>query len=322
MSTEAAAAEKPKRNYNALFGLTLLALLVLLWVILSLSTSSFASANNISNLLRQGSMIAILAVGQTFVIITGGIDLSVGAVVGFATVIAAMLINAGIPVFLAILITLLVGVAIGLFHGFGIVKMGLPPFIITLATLTSLRGIGLLMTNGNSISINNDAFQEFSRNSFLGVPNLFWMVILVGIPAYIFLHHSRWGRYLFSVGSNAEASRLSGVNVQRTIYMAYTLSGLCAAFVGVLLASRIGIGNPTQAEGWELQAIASSVIGGTSLFGAVGSVHGPLLGAFILATINNGANLLNVNAFWQRIITGALIIIIVYFDGLRRRGSK
>ncbi|TPK62334.1 ABC transporter permease [Mesorhizobium sp. B2-4-19] len=322
MSTEAIPAEKPKRNYNALFGLTLLALLVLLWVILSLSTSSFASANNISNLLRQGSMIAILAVGQTFVIITGGIDLSVGAVVGFATVIAAMLINAGIPVFLAIAITLLVGVAIGLFHGFGIVKMGLPPFIITLATLTSLRGIGLLMTNGNSISINNDAFQEFSRNSFLGVPNLFWMVILVGIPAYIFLHHSRWGRYLFSVGSNAEASRLSGVNVQRTIYMAYTLSGLCAAFVGVLLASRIGIGNPTQAEGWELQAIASSVIGGTSLFGAVGSVHGPLLGAFILATINNGANLLNVNAFWQRIITGVLIIVIVYFDGLRRRSGK
>ena len=322
MSTEVIAVEKPKRNYNALFGLTLLALLVLLWVILSLATSSFASANNISNLLRQGSMIAILAVGQTFVIITGGIDLSVGAVVGFATVITAMLINAGVPVFIAILITLLVGVAIGLFHGFGIVKMGLPPFIITLATLTSLRGIGLLMTNGNSISINNDAFQEFSRNSFLGVPNLFWMVILVGIPAYIFLHHSRWGRYLFSVGSNAEASRLSGVNVQRTIYMAYTLSGLCAAFVGVLLASRIGIGNPTQAEGWELQAIASSVIGGTSLFGAVGSVHGPLLGAFILATINNGANLLNVNAFWQRIITGVLIIVIVYFDGLRRRGGK
>ncbi|MET2830217.1 ABC transporter permease [Mesorhizobium shangrilense] len=322
MSTEAIPAEKSKRNYNALFGLTLLALLVLLWVILSLSTSSFASANNISNLLRQGSMIAILAVGQTFVIITGGIDLSVGAVVGFTTVIVAMLINAGVPVLLAVLLTLLVGVAIGLFHGFGIVKMGLPPFIITLATLTSLRGIGLLITNGNSISINNDAFQEFSRNSFLGIPNLFWMVLLVGIPAYVFLHHSRWGRYLFSVGSNAEASRLSGVNVQRTIFMAYTLSGLCAAFVGVLLASRIGIGNPTQAEGWELQAIASSVIGGTSLFGAVGSVHGPLLGAFILATINNGANLLNVNAFWQRVITGALIIIIVYFDGLRRRGSK
>ena len=321
MSTEAIAVEKPKRNYNVLFGLTLLALLVLLWIVLSVATPSFASGNNIANLLRQGSMIAIMAVGQTFVIITGGIDLSVGAVVGFATVVVAMMINAGFPIWLAILVTLLVGVAIGMFHGFGIVKMGLPPFIITLATLTSLRGIGLLMTNGNSININSDTFTAFSRNSFIGIPNLFWMVILVGIPAYIFLHHSRWGRYLFSVGSNAESSRLSCVNVQRTIYMAYTLSGLCAAFVGVLLAARIGIGNPTQAEGWELQAIASSVIGGTSLFGAVGSVHGPLLGAFILATINNGANLLNVNSFWQRIITGALIIIIVYFDGLRRRGK-
>jgi ribose transport system permease protein len=322
MSTETLPAEKPKRNYNALFGLTLLILLVALWIALSLATSSFASEINISNLLRQGSMIAILAVGQTFVIITAGIDLSVGAIVGFCTVIPALLINAGFPVMVAVLATLLVGVAIGVFHGFGIVRMGLPPFIITLATLTSLRGVGLLMTNGNSISIKSDAFQQFSRNSFIGIPNLFWMVILVAMPAYIFLHHSRWGRYLFAVGSNPEAARLSGVNVPRTIYMAHILSGLCAAFVGVLLASRIGIGNPTQAEGWELQAIASSVIGGTSLFGAIGSVHGPLLGAFILATINNGANLLNVNSFWQRVITGLLIIVIVYFDGLRRRGSK
>ncbi len=321
MSTETLPAEKPKRNFNVLFGLTLLLLLAALWIALSLATPSFASEINISNLLRQGSMIAILAVGQTFVIITAGIDLSVGAVVGFCTVIPALIINAGWPVWAAVLATLLVGVAIGLFHGFGIVRMGLPPFIITLATLTSLRGVGLLMTNGNSISIKSDAFQEFSRNSFLGIPNLFWMVILVAVPSYVFLHHSRWGRYLFAVGSNPEAARLSGVNVPRTIYMAYILSGLCASFVGVLLASRIGIGNPTQAEGWELQAIASSVIGGTSLFGAIGSVHGPLLGAFILATINNGANLLNVNSFWQRVITGLLIIVIVYFDGLRRRGK-
>jgi ribose transport system permease protein len=220
------------------------------------------------------------------------------------------------------IITLLIGVLIGAFHAFGIVRMGLPAFIITLATLTSLRGIGLLITNGSTISITNEAFTNFSRADFLGVPSLFWMVIVVAIPAYVFLQLSRWGRYLFAVGSNSEAARLSGVNVNRTIYLAYILSSTCAAFVGLLLASRIGIGNATQAEGWELQAIASSVIGGTSLFGAVGSVQGPLLGAFILATINNGANLLNVNSFWQRIITGALIIIIVYFDQLRRRGSR
>ena len=312
----------PKRGMSILFSLTLLGLLLFLWLLLGFATNSFWTPNNISNLLRQGSMTAILAVGQTFVIITAGIALSVGAVVGFVSVILAWLLAAGLPVWLAIILTLLMGVAIGSFHAFGIVRMGLPAFIITLATLTSLRGIGLLITNGSTISISNDAFTDFARADFLGVPSLFWMVIVVAVPAYVFLHLSRWGRYLFAVGSNSEAARLSGVNVNRTIYMAYILSSTCAAFVGILLASRIGIGNATQAEGWELQAIASSVIGGTSLFGAVGSVQGPLLGAFILATINNGANLMNVNSFWQRIITGALIILIVYFDQLRRRGSR
>ena len=236
---------------------------------------------------------------------------------GFASTIAG-----------AVAISLGIGIFIGLFHAFGVVQMGLPPFIMTLATMYALRGIGLLITNGATISITNDAFTGFSRQSFLGfpwtdggwfeIPMLFWMVILVAVPAYILLNQSRWGRYLFAIGSNKEAARLSGVNVNAMIYLAYVLSAFCAAFVGVLLAMRIGIGNPTQAEGWELQAIASSVIGGTSLFGAVGSIHGPLIGSFILTTINNGANLLNLNPFWQRIITGALIIVVVYFDSLRR----
>ncbi|QFY62275.1 ABC transporter permease [Rhizobium grahamii] len=313
------AAPPPRRKVNILFGLTLIGLLAFLWIVLGFVTVSFWTPLNISNLLRQGAMTAILALGQTFVIITAGIDLSVGAIVGFCTVILAWLLQAGFPVWASILITLLIGVGIGVFHGFGIVKMGLPPFIITLATLTSLRGIGLLITNGSTINIVNEPFTNFARADFLGVPSLFWMVILVAVPSYIFLHLSRWGRYLFAVGSNREAARLSGVRVNGIIYMAYILSATFAAFVGVLLASRIAIGNATQADGWELQAIASSVIGGTSLFGAVGSVHGPLIGAFILATINNGANLLNVNSFWQRIITGLLIIVIVYFDQLRRR---
>ncbi len=321
-SVDAAAAKaaKGRRNYNFLFALTLLGLLLLLWAVLAVATPNFLTDKNISNLMRQGSMIAILAVGQTFVIITSGIDLSVGAVVGFSTVVIALLLQAGVPVWAAILITLLVGLGIGLFHGFGITKMGLPPFIITLATLTSLRGIGLLMTNGSTISIENEAFTQFATKDLFGIPSLFWMVILVAVPAYVFLNHTRWGRYLFAVGSNPESARLSGVRVNRVIYLAYALSSIFAAFVGVLLATRIGIGNATQADGWELQAIASTVIGGSSLFGAVGSVHGPLIGAFILATINNGANLLNVNSFWQRIITGGLIIVIVYFDQLRRRG--
>ena len=313
------AATKRRARIGTLLSLTLVALLALMWVVLAFSTTSFWTYNNITNLLRQGAMIAILALGETFVVITAGIDLSVGAIVGFSSVIIALLLTNGFPIWAAIIITLAAGFAIGVFHAFGISRLGLPPFIMTLATLTALRGVGLLITNGATISITNDQFTGFSRGDFIGVPNLFWMVVVVAVPGYVFLHQSRFGRYLFAIGSNTEAARLSGVNTTRMLYIAYTLSALCAAFVGILLAARIGIGNATQAEGWELQAIASSVIGGTSLFGAVGSVHGPLLGSFILTTINNGANLLNVNAFWQRIITGVLIIVIVYFDGLRRK---
>lgn len=315
-----ASAEIPRRRieFSRLLDLTLVLVLVAMFVALWIATQSFMTPGNISNLARQGAMFAILAVGETFVIITAGIDLSVGAIVGFITVIMALLLQSDVPVALAILACLLVGAGIGAFHAFGIVQMGLPPFIITLATLTSLQGIGLLMTNGATINITVDAFTGFSRGEFLGIPNLFWIVILVAVPAIIYLHQSKYGRYLYAVGSNPEAARLSGVNVKSVIYTAYILSAVCAAIVGVMLSARTGTGNATQANGWELQAIAASVIGGTSLFGAVGTVWGPLLGAFILATIRNGANLLNVNSFWQYVITGALIIIIVYFDGLRR----
>jgi len=318
---------------NLLLGLTLLLLLMAMWFALSIETTTFWTANNMANLLRQGAMIAILAIGETFVIITGGIDLSVGAVAGVISMAVAWLLTHDLgfasSIAGAISISLAIGVFIGLFHAFGVVQMGLPPFIMTLATMYALRGIGLLVTNGATISITNDTFTGFSRASFLGfpwtdgswfaVPMLFWMVVVVAVPAYLLLSQTRWGRYLFAIGSNKEAARLSGVNVKAVTYMAYIVSAFCAAFVGILLAMRIGIGNPTQGDGWELQAIASSVIGGTSLFGAVGSVHGPLIGSFILTTINNGANLLNLNPFWQRIITGLLIILVVYFDTLRTR---
>ena len=318
---------------NLLLGLTLLLLLMAMWFALSIETTTFWTSNNMANLLRQGAMIAILAIGETFVIITGGIDLSVGAVAGVISMAVAWLLTHDLgfasSIAGAISISLAIGVFIGLFHAFGVVQMGLPPFIMTLATMYALRGIGLLITNGATISITNDTFTGFSRASFLGfpwtdgswfaVPMLFWMVIVVAAPAYMLLSQTRWGRYLFAIGSNKEAARLSGVNVKAVTYLAYVVSAFCAAFVGVLLAMRIGIGNPTQGDGWELQAIASSVIGGTSLFGAVGSVHGPLIGSFILTTINNGANLLNLNPFWQRIITGLLIILVVYFDTLRTR---
>src|ERR1700688_1477584 len=210
-----------RARIGTLLSLTLVALLALMWIMLAFSTQNFATPNNIKNLLRQGAMTAILAIGETFVIITAGIDLSVGAVVGFTSVIIAILLTNGFPIWAAIVITLLLGFAIGAFHAFGISKLGLPPFIMTLATLTALRGIGLLMTNGATISITNDDFTGFSRGSFLFVPNLFWMVVVIALPAYIFLHHSRFGRYIFALGSNMEAARLSGVNTTRMIYIAY-----------------------------------------------------------------------------------------------------
>lgn len=306
-------------NFGFLLNFTLLGLLLLLWLALGLTTKVFFTDENIKNLMRQASLWAILAVGQTFVIIEAGIDLSMGAVVGLAGVIIAMLLTNEVPIWLAIVITLLFGVVIGAVNAFGITKLGLPPFIMTLAGLTALRGVALLMTNGGPITGLPTRFTAFSRAEFAGLPMLFWVVVIVSIPAYVLLHHSRWGRYIFATGSNPEAARLSGVNVTRTMYLAYIISSVSAALVGILATSRLSLGIATTGDTWELQAIAGSVIGGASLFGAVGSVVGPLLGATLLSTINQGANLLNINAFWQRIVTGVLIVVIVYLDQLRRR---
>ena len=274
---EANTRKRTGAGVNVLLGLTLLGLLALMWIVLAFCDGDLLDREQHRQSARQGSMIAILAIGETFVIITGGIDLSVGAIVGFCSMAIALMLQQDWPIWLAI-----AGDA-----GDRPRHRHLPRFRHRPARpaafhhdawrpCTALRGIGLLITNGATISITNDTFTGFSRGDFSGVPNLFWMVLVVAIPAYFFLHQSRWGRYLFAIGSNMEAARLSGVNVKAIIYVAYILSAVCASFVGVLLAMRIGIGNPTQAEGWELQAIASSVIGGTSLFGAIGSVHGPL----------------------------------------------
>ena len=262
---------------------------------------------------------SIIAIGQTFVILTGGIDLSVGAVVGFTGVIAAMLMRFGVPIWPAVFITLAVGAGIGCFHAFGVLRLGLPPFIMTLATLTSVRGLGYILTNGAPLSGFPDAFTNFSVSSFLGVPLLFWVVIAVAIPSYVLLHRTRFGRYIYATGSNREATRLSGVDVSRTIYLVYIISATLAALAGILTASRIGVAIAGTGEGWELESIAASVIGGTSLFGAVGTAYGPLLGAMLISTINNGANLINANSFWQQVVTGVLIILIVYIDQSRRR---
>ncbi|MEP1879807.1 MAG: ABC transporter permease [Sulfitobacter dubius] len=306
-------------NVTLLLNLTLVFLLLTMWTGLSLSTSTFLTAGNITNLMRQCALLSILAIGQTLVIITAGIDLSVGALVGLSSVIVALLLTSGVPIPLAILITLVMGAAIGLYHGIAIRKFGIPPFIITLASMSVFVGIGLLITNGATVSGLPKEFTRFSQQDFLGIPSLFWMVIGVGLPMHFLLKQTKWGRHIYSVGSNPEAARLSGIDINATVCLVYVLSGSLAALVGVLTASRISIGLATTGTGWELLSIAAAVIGGASLFGAVGGVAGSVLGALALTTINNGANLLNVNPYWQQIITGFLIVVIVYLDQLRRR---
>ncbi|MDX0016954.1 ABC transporter permease [Sinorhizobium meliloti] len=301
--------------------LTLFLLLAILWFALAMATETFWSGSNITNLFRQTALMSILAIGQTLVIITAGIDLSVGAMVGLSSVLVSLMMKAGVPIPIAVLLTLGFGLLVGLYHGIAIRRFGIPPFIITLASLSVLTGLGLLITDGATISGLPKEFTGFSRGAFLGVPNLFWIVVIIGIPVYVLLRHTRWGRYIFAVGSSPEAARLSGVNVNRTFYLVYALTSTLAALVGVLTASRISIGLATTGMGWELQSIAASVIGGASLFGAAGGVIGSLLGAMSLTTIANGANLLNVNPYIQQMVTGLLIVFIVYFDQARRRSQ-
>lgn len=303
---------------SSLRSLTLAGILLVMWISLAVSTNTFLTLTNFVDLARQSSLWSIIAIGQTFVIITGGIDLSVGAVIGFSGVVCAMLMNAGVPIPLAVLVTLLVGAGIGCFHAVGILRLGLPPFIMTLATMTSVRGIGYILTDGRPLSSFPNAFTNFSVESFLGIPLLFWVVILVAVPAYIVLHRTRYGRHIYAVGSNSEAARLSGISVTATIFLVYSVSSVLASLAGILTITRIGVAIAGTGQGWELQAIAASVIGGTSLFGAVGTAYGPLLGAILISTINNGANLVNINSFWQQVITGGLIIVIVFLDQWRR----
>jgi ribose transport system permease protein len=302
--------------------LSLLLLLVALWVALSLTTDSFLKADNISNLLRQASLWAIIAIGQTFVMITAGIDLSVGAVVGLASVVVSMLLHAGAPIWLAVVLTLVVGVAVGIANGVCVTALRLPPFITTLASMTALRGFTLLITHGQPIGGLPPSFTGFSRLSFLGVPSLFWSVIIVAVPSYLLLRRSRWGRYIYAVGSNAESVRLSGISTATVIYLVYVVSAVCAAVAGVLVTTRLSLGMAVTGEGWELQSVAAAVIGGASLFGAVGNVSGPVIGALLLTTIAQGGDLLNIDPFWHQIITGLLILAIVFFDQLRRGTSR
>ena len=284
---------------------------------LILATNDFLTLTNLDNLVRQVAVFAILSVGQLFVILTGGIDLSVGSVLGLSGGVTALLLSAGVPIPIAVLVGLLVGLVVGLINGLIVSRMGLPPFIATLGMLGIARGIVLLLTGARTIAPMPDSFTVIANGFILGLPSLFWILVIVAVVAAFILGRTIFGRYVYAVGSNAESSRLSGVPVNYVLLAVYSISGLLAGFAGVLTTSRLGAGIPTAGTGYELQAIAGAVIGGASLSGAKGRIIGAVLGALIMAILANGGNLLGIDPFYLQIAIGLLIILAVYFDHLQ-----
>ncbi|GLW07081.1 ribose ABC transporter permease [Microtetraspora sp. NBRC 13810] len=296
--------------------------LLLFVLILSLASDTFLTGVNLDNLGRQVSIYAIIALGQLLVILTAGIDLSVGSVVGLSGVIVAQAVfdaTSTAGVIPGLVLALLAGAAAGAINGVLVAVFRMPPFIVTLGMLGIARGLTLLYTGGRTIQPLPAPFAEIAGGEFLGVANLIWLTVLVlGVTAFA-LRRTLWGRYVYAVGSNAESARLAGVPVRGVLISVYTLSGLLAALGGILLASRLGNGVPTAGTGYELQAIAACVIGGASLFGARGTALGALVGALIVGLLNNGGTLLGIDPFWLQTAIGLLILLAVALDLLQGR---
>lgn len=303
----------------SLGGTSILIALVALMVLLSIFSPRFLSAYNLQITSIQVAIFGILAIGQTLVIITAGIDLSVGSMVALAGVLVGLLINHGVPVPFAIVLVLLAGVLVGLFHSFAVLRMSISPLIVTLGTLSILRGAGLQLTHGYPIIDLPNGFLFLGQGQVLGVPMPFIVALVVIVVVWFVLNQTPVGRYVYAAGGNFRAARAAGVNTGAIITLVYVASAFLAALTGIILTSFMGSGQPGAANGWELQAIAASVIGGASLFGGVGTVSGAVFGAAFIMVLANGMVLLNVSPFLQQIVTGSLILLAVSVDFLRRR---
>jgi ribose transport system permease protein len=310
------AARRRVRTLGDIFGRESGGLVVLLVAVgtLTLASSQFLTAGNLSNLARQVAIFAIIAVGELLVILTAGIDLSVGSVLALAGAATALLLVGGLPAPLAIPLGIGIGAVLGLVNGLLVTRLKLPPFIATLGMLGIARGIVLVVTDANTVQGLPQGFQELANGTILGIPNLLVVAAFVTAAAWFVLTRTVFGRYIYAVGSNPESARLAGVPVRAVTIAVYAISGLLAGLGGVLLTSRLGAGIPTAGTGFELNAIAACVIGGASLFGAKGSALGAATGALIMGVLNNGGNLLAINAFYLQIAIGVLIIVAVGFD--------
>ncbi|MCA1023569.1 ribose ABC transporter permease [Halobacillus litoralis] len=293
----------------------LVGLLVLITVV-SIINPSFLEPLNLLNLLRQVAINALIAYGMTFVILTGGIDLSVGSILALSSALMAGMMVSGIDPILAILIGCLLGALMGAVNGLLITKGKMAPFIATLATMTMFRGLTLVYTDGNPITGLGDsyAFQLFGRGYFLGIPVPAVTMLLAFAVLWVILHKTPFGRRTYAIGGNEKAAFISGINVSRVKILVYSLAGLLSALAGAILTSRLNSAQPTAGTSYELDAIAAVVLGGTSLSGGRGLIVGTLIGALIIGTLNNGLNLLGVSSFFQMVVKGVVIIIAVLMD--------
>jgi ribose/xylose/arabinose/galactoside ABC-type transport system permease subunit len=308
--------------------LVIVAVFVLIVIYLSATTPAFLSGPNIMAILVATSLIAVVACGQTFVIITGGIDLSSGSVVALSGIATGLILHAGVPIPLAILFGILTGAACGLFNGLSITTFGMSPFIVTLAAMSMARGLAFIIPNGQTIFGFDDAFDSIGGGLWtlplvgtLPVAGVISLACL-GIGAFV-LRKTVFGSEVYAVGGNREAAVMAGIPVRRTLIAVYLISGALAGLGGVILTGRLDSAQPIAANGLELNAIAAVVIGGASLFGGRGSMLGTILGVLLIGVINNGLTLNNVEPFWVQFIQGAVIFLAVLFDSLnqRRRGG-
>lgn len=299
----------------------------LFWVLIALCavavylSPSFLQVGNLMNVGRQIALYGIVSIGMTLVILTRGIDLSVGSIVGVVAVSTAMLLSSGISIPVVIALALLMGVVLGTVNGVGVVFFNMPPFIMTLGTLVMGRGIAMTIANGEPQNLGDatDAFYFLGGGFLFGVPVPIWIFAAVAVIAFIVLRSTAFGRQVYAVGSNAEAARLAGIKVGSVLMSVYVISGVLAALTALVTVSRLTVGEPTAGTNLELEAIAIVVIGGTSLFGGEGTIIGTVIGAAIIAVIANILNLLGISPFTQQIVKGAIIIAAVMFEVYRHR---
>lgn len=299
---------------------TLLTILIFLATFLSIASQFFLTIENITNLVRHTSIVGVVAIGMTFVIISGGIDLSVGSVLGFSGMTAAILMRDGNNIYIAIIAGILSGTVIGVINGVIIHKGKVPPFIATMGSMIVVRGVIMLISGARMVSGLPREFTNFSQHGFLGVPNLFIVWLSIMFLANFLAKRSLFGRNIHAIGSNVEASRLSGIKIQNNIIKVYAFCAFMASVAGIMMTSRLASGVPTGGDGFELDAIAAAVIGGASLSGAEGTVLGTVLGAFIMAMLRNGGTLMGINPFLLQIAIGSIVVAAVLID--KQKKSK